>query len=71
MDRSSHITDDLSQAKIPGRKQTLGRQSDLLKRQVNKLIEELYGIREGDMQLIEDWQKSNKNVNLSEKELSS
>jgi hypothetical protein len=60
------VTDNLSQAKIPGAKKTLKRQSDLLKRQINQLIEELYEIGEGDMQLIEDLRQTSEPADSSE-----
>ena len=60
------VTDNLSQAKIPGVKKTLERQSDLLKKQINKLLEELYEIGEDDIQLIEDWKKTNEPADSGE-----
>ncbi len=61
------VTDNLSRAKIPGVKKTLERQSDLLKRQMNKLVEELYGIGEDDMRLVEDLKKTNEPTDSSER----
>lgn len=60
------VTDNLSRAKIPGIKTTLERQSELIKSQMNKLIEELYGIEADDMRLIEELKKMNEPVDSSQ-----
>src|SRR5579885_2456530 len=61
------VTDNLSQAKLPKVRIPLERQLDLLKRQINELIEELYGMEEDDLRLVEDLKKMNESLDSNER----
>jgi type I restriction-modification system DNA methylase subunit len=61
------VIDNLSQAKLPRFRIPLERQSNLLKGQINELVEELYGIRGDDLRLAEDMKRMNEASDLNER----
>jgi len=61
------VTDNLSQSRLPKGRIPLERQSNLLKRQINELVNELYEIGEDDIRLIENLKKNNEIAVASER----
>lgn len=57
------VTDAIASANLPKAKIPLTRQAEMLKKQIDQLIEELYGIGDDDMKLVRDLIATNVSVN--------